>query len=534
MYLDENGSLTVSETVVFDFGNTLKKGEICRTLHVAAHAHHKREVNALVHVQEVTNDSGCTLKHESKHSGKEHKVVIKDTRKQIFGLTSYKINYTVENAVVVAGGLPELNWNATGNWSIPVEKSSVKLFLPKDTRARVVHWLIATNGSLEVGANRRRCQTSTRDNEIDFTVSTLLPGEALNIAVGLPAASVKPPPAKVVEAEDFLKHWKALLVVPAAVTIMLAGYWLLFGRDQAIKEEDERQDDWRPPSDLTPAEAGTLIDERCDKPDIVATLIDLASRGYLRITEKPYHGIQMRSEHDYEFTRLSPPVLETLKPHEELFVRNLFGFVNDKDVLSNMRGHFHEHLQMLNRSVWESLLKGQFFLRHPEQDRRIFKWMSGFLFLLGGIAFFTSQGEPRLAGAGSLLAGLIVALSATAMPARTSKGAAALKQLKAFKQFVHDADRQTIEQIYQEDRNVFSRYLSYAIVLKLGDKWSDHFEDVIKELPAWYERDPHGTFSPHWLAKDLRNALATIQSVFLEPPPVGTPAVDIVSPKSFD
>ena len=39
------------------------------------------------------------------------------------------------------------------------------------------------------------------------------------------------------------------------------------------------------PTDLTPAEVGTLIDEQVDLRDISATIIDLAVRGYLKIEE---------------------------------------------------------------------------------------------------------------------------------------------------------------------------------------------------------------------------------------------------------
>ena len=40
-----------------------------------------------------------------------------------------------------------------------------------------------------------------------------------------------------------------------------------------------------PPSDLSPGLVGALIDEKVDTKEVMATVIDLASRGYLDIAE---------------------------------------------------------------------------------------------------------------------------------------------------------------------------------------------------------------------------------------------------------
>ena len=40
-----------------------------------------------------------------------------------------------------------------------------------------------------------------------------------------------------------------------------------------------------PPSDLSPGLAGALIDEKVDTKEVIATIVDLARRGYLEITD---------------------------------------------------------------------------------------------------------------------------------------------------------------------------------------------------------------------------------------------------------
>ena len=42
---------------------------------------------------------------------------------------------------------------------------------------------------------------------------------------------------------------------------------------------------YEPPPGMSPAEAGTLIDDTIDPRDITSTIVDLAVRGYMKIEE---------------------------------------------------------------------------------------------------------------------------------------------------------------------------------------------------------------------------------------------------------
>ena len=48
--------------------------------------------------------------------------------------------------------------------------------------------------------------------------------------------------------------------------------------------------------DVRPGEIGTLVDERVDPIDVTATLLDLAVRGHLLITELPRESAYARTE----------------------------------------------------------------------------------------------------------------------------------------------------------------------------------------------------------------------------------------------
>ena len=71
------------------------------------------------------------------------------------------------------------------------------------------------------------------------------------------------------------------LALPALALVWGAFVWSAFGRypgaTQSVKPEYE------PPTDLIPAQAGTIIDDRAHPRDVIATVVDLAVRGYLEI-----------------------------------------------------------------------------------------------------------------------------------------------------------------------------------------------------------------------------------------------------------
>ena len=97
----------------------------------------------------------------------------------------------------------------------------------------------------------------------------------------------------------WLADWWQAVLIPICAFMGIFALWWTGGRDidggKAIAVE------WNPPEELTPAEVGTLIDERCDMRDITSTLVDLAARGHLKIKELKTDKLFFLSNKDYEF-----------------------------------------------------------------------------------------------------------------------------------------------------------------------------------------------------------------------------------------
>ena len=128
------------------------------------------------------------------------------------------------------------------------------------------------------------------------------------------------PPSSRREQDAFKQQWgpvfdlgflslAGLLAIGGPVLLYL--WWYRKGRDAPVGLIADYLPE--PPSDLPAGMVGTLIDERADLQDVIATLLDLAKRGVLEIEEiaragLPGHRHQVRFHLPAEEARMSPCV----------------------------------------------------------------------------------------------------------------------------------------------------------------------------------------------------------------------------------
>jgi hypothetical protein len=96
-------------------------------------------------------------------------------------------------------------------------------------------------------------------------------------------------------------------------------------------------------------------------------------------------------------------------------------------------------------------------------------------------ALLVSPGKGIVAG---ILAGLPVLAFSKAMPAKTRTGASAYMDILGFQEFMERAEKDQLERM--RDKDLFSRFLPYAIALDVVDNWAKAFEGIYQEQPQWY------------------------------------------------
>jgi len=270
-----------------------------------------------------------------------------------------------------------------------------------------------------------------------------------------------------------------------------------------------------PPQGVRPGLIGTIIDEEANTIDVSATVVDLAVRGYLKIEEVESGGVFKRT--DWQLTRLVPPEnAESLLPYEETLLTGIFATA-DQVLLSDLKNKFHTTLTTAQAQMYSEVTRRGWFRRSPEHARRgwttlgiflmgaglVSGWFLGFqsaeIDRVGGVSFVIPSGI--VLAAGLLAAGGIIYLLGKRMAAKTAEGSAVLAQSLGFRQYLVTAEARQIR--FEEAQDIFSRYLPYAIVFGVADRWAGTFSEVAEAataagqsigMPGWYVFAGNGGF----------------------------------------
>ena len=260
-----------------------------------------------------------------------------------------------------------------------------------------------------------------------------------------------------------------------------------------------------PPEGVQPGLVGTVQDESADVVDVSATIVDLAVRGFLRIEEKKSGGLFGRD--DWELTWLQPPPnAKPLTPYENALIDGLFQ-LGSPIKLSQLRNHFRPTLDLVQRRMYSEVVDRGWFRRSPEAVRQSWTALGGLLCVGGVLALFfggamtesmlRNSGFPInpmvLFAFGMFVAGVITILLGRRMAHRTADGSAVLAQSLGFRRYMETAEANQIK--WEEAEQIFSRFLPYAIVFGIADKWAATFEEVARAaaaagqvivMPNWY------------------------------------------------
>jgi uncharacterized membrane protein len=453
----------------------------------------------------ITNANGTAVPVSISHFGDGIKLKIGDPDRTVSGRQTYTIHYSISQVITRPNEQAEFYWNVTGSdWPVPINSASVTISAPQNSIANTICFA-GYYGSLSTD-----CARNTDGSVAGFSAARLTPGQGLTVAVALnPTAFAFPTPAQ--KTLMFLQdNW--LFGLPLiALTIMTIIYWTS-GRDKKYKhlfdtagevqtvglfDRDIPANIYGPPQDLTPGEIGVLVDEKVHPQDITATIIDLASRGFFTVKELPKKGLFSKPDFELAYqSKNDSPLLDF-----EISVLNmLFGAKHLRQTVKlSQLGKFEDaftNLEKAKSKLYDHLVKQGFFYANPDRARKLWFILAGVSAFIG-IAFM-AFGEifGTIPGwvVGWLGTGLVLAIFAPFMPARTAKGRKALREAIGLREWIRlGAWREKIH----EKHNFFEEVLPFTIAFGLTDKFIHAFNDAeLKELTqniAWDQGQ--GTFS---------------------------------------
>jgi len=238
-----------------------------------------------------------------------------------------------------------------------------------------------------------------------------------------------------------------------------------------------------PPQALSPG----LVARLCGSSNAaLATLFDLAQKGFLRIEEKKSHWEQSL----FEIVR--QPVKDPLQPHEEAFLDALFRFQKiDRVPLSRV-------VQLAYSKTYQKALDDELTLRGwhslERTDKRVqFAFLSGVIMTIGlvtfavgiGIGWKYSPGAILMgSGGGFLLAGFVGLILSLSLSTLTDEGVHQAVQWQAFAKYLKEM---TQDEKQKPNPVLFDRYLPFAAGFGFLDQWVNHFFKQSEiTLPDWF------------------------------------------------
>lgn len=537
--LDTNGGASVTETIDYRFGTGAgARHGIYRSIAVRQPVNGSDEQYRYYSMRDVsvTSPTGAPANTKLIDSGDVTTIKIGDASRTVSGTQTYVVKYHLANLMNAVGQDAELFLNVFRMDQVPKDVVAVTVSGPAPS----------TKTRCSRGNADQPCDAATSGTPASFSLRNLRPGEDMTIATAFPlsafsalrpdirskGSSVAEGPARALSSMALVggvlvpllaaglmgtlvatrgrDEWYAGLTPglspgaagpPAsAVTGLPAGPAVRRGRSPTVAVQ------FTPPPGVQPGLVGTIVDESADTVDVSATVIDLAVRGFLRIEEVQGSGRFSRT--DWELTRLVPPLGAQLQAYESTLLEAIFATANPVR-LSALKNQFATTLGRVKEQMYAEVVRRGWFRKSPERQRRGWTFLGTILIGIGiATGWFLTAPSAALdrtggigigipsglvLGAGLVLGGLIFHRLGARMAAKTAAGSAVLAQSLGFKQYLVTAEANQIR--WEEAQDIFSRYLPYAIVFGVAEKWAGTFRQVAEAanaaghqllMPTWY------------------------------------------------
>jgi uncharacterized protein (TIGR04222 family) len=537
--MQPSGVLKVKETITWRFGSNSGRHGIQRDLVVREPDPDSDQdfVYGISNINVTSPDDYVATQFSSKttesQGGREEELNVRigDPNQTISAPTAtYVISYDVTGAMRSFNGYDEFFWDGPGFGNPLIKDLKITTTVPGGVQ----------DATCFAGPPRSTtpCQTKkfTKGGGATFGQTNVAPGESVSIGVkiapGLVADNkphMEPNGSKLSPAERVgaiaLAAVTLLITVGAPIVGMV--WWRKNGRDQRYADlapgtvplagEEARVVPNDPdipipvafyPPPIPVAEAGLLIDGQVDSRETAATIIDLAVRGALTV--------QSYGKDDFQVTLVDPN--KAAAPHEMVLLTALFegeptGAVKDLSAPGSMAS---AHEQMRD-SVRNQVASRGWFRKVPSTAAT-----SGFGFGLIAIGIFASFAVgfwllllliPLL----PIVITLAVIRTKLKRGQRTAEGRAMCDQVEGFRTYLATAEADQLK--FEEGEDIFSKYLPWAIIFELADRWAKICGDLVamgrlpNETPYWYIGNYQmAAFNTSFLTSSLTSAATPVAS----------------------
>lgn len=476
--------------------------------------------------------------YETDRGGEGYKVTIVDEAKLTKGVHVYTIEYTVREFADRDTERDIFYFDAMlPDWSYPVSKVNIRIAFPADFPWGDVQYYAGQYGVQAVDSNvdfRADAETHT------VTIATEKVPENFGITV---------------KAELPDGYWKGalngrwanafMMLIMLAAAVIAAIMWIIGGRDPKIVKTIQTH----PIEGVSPAEISYILSGRVHTRDIVALVIYMATKGYLRISEyQPKRYSLIREQYpsgEEKFIRNAYDILFEDIPEgrsvdmDELGPRlkrmgstikdDIAAGFSGKDMLAYTR--LSQIFRIAAAIIYGLALGVSCAMRNSYQylpvdyaeavtvaflaiatallfagcfDRQYFSESQSYRMELiaSGLAYIAVPmyvAVKAIAVTGVVIPSVVVLLMSavcglfiTIMRARAKGNAALTSRLVQLRHFIYHPTPKEVAQNYIADNNYYYEIVPYALLFKGLNAWAISFLTLRVKAPEWYSDDIEG------------------------------------------
>lgn len=526
----QTGEVRVDEKIDIDFNNLSKHG-IFRDI---PYVYESDGIKTYTEIDvERVLQNGKNAKYKKSLTNGYLSLKIGDADRTLSGKNSYEISYVVKGVLRGYEDHDEFYWNTTGNyWPVGINSATATVNLPVDSITKIACFEGYSGSSNDCSSASVSAKTAKFSNS-----SPLSKAQGMTVVVGYKKGLI---PLLLVERPK--TFWEKLTSWPSITTLMIVIIfgvgtiiyaWLKSGRDywfgdgntgsrsdagqaKPIGSHETTVVEFTSPENLRPAEIGVLFDERADTLDVTSTIIDLATRGYLTITEVEKKWLF--GKNDYSLKRSEKSDKDLLN-YEKLLLDKLFATGTTVSIAS-LKNTFYDDLKQVKDALYEEVVAKGLFPSNPEKVRQKYLAFSIVAIAISGslIGGAIASNIIFLADLcfGILFSGLIMLIFSRFMPRRTAYGRSLYRRTLGYRMFIDKSEK--YRQKFFEKKNMFNEVLPYAIMFGLTGKFAKAMEEmgVKNTQTGWYSGSR--PFNPVYFGSSMDNFSTSLSSAIASTP----------------
>jgi uncharacterized membrane protein len=444
-----------------------------------------------------------------------------DADVEISGGHVYELRYHIDHAILTAADVGVLYWQFIGNGSPHQKSVDVTIHMPGDgTGLRAfphgalngVATLEGSDVHLHVDDNPANTPVEVRVLEPATNFTTV--AESLPIENDILAAEkiqVDKANARRAELRQELKDEENRKKVgnigsPIAALLAIVAFGAIFLKwGKEPPKPDDIGDYYRDIPEDPPAVCQAVRSFGDVSNDAFsATLIDLAQRGWLTISEEHSDGgFLHRDKTDYRFTR-TPKNDGTLTDYESKLLWRLFpngGSITQSELVADAKSTPTASAKWMD--TFKKSIRDDVKRRGYIDTTHLWKWVLHFLTIvvLGGIGALALSQSAWL---GLIPIGVAVGLflASPLLRKRTEKGARKEAEVEGLRRFLNDFSRLP-DEAHAGDLVLYERYLVYAVALGVATQLIEGLRVRFPQLA-----DPNSGFATWYVAGSMGNGLS--------------------------